>query len=57
MHSSPFCGRLAHCAVRHSSLTKDWLERVGEDVHGRGAKCAHAAGWQGARQACKANQP
>ena len=52
-----FCGRLAYCAARHSSLTKDRHERAGEDAHGRGTTCARAAGWQCARQAFIANQP
>jgi len=57
MHSSPFSGRLAHCAPPHSSLTKDQKERDGNDADGGGATCGRAAGWQGARQACMANVP
>ena len=57
LHSSPFCGRPAHCAARHLFLTKDRHERAGEDAHGGGATCARAAGWQGARQACIAKKP
>ena len=48
MHSSPFSGRLAHCAPAHSSLTSDRMERDGDDADGRGATCGRAAGWQGA---------
>jgi len=56
MHSSPFSGRPSHCAMPHSSLTKDQNERAGDDAHGGGATCARTAGWQGVRPACIANQ-
>jgi len=57
MHSSPFSGRLAHCAPAHSSLASGWKERDGDDADGGGAACGRAAGWQGAGHACVAGQP